>query len=61
MSKVVNTPNILIPTYLRGKGPEAFFLREAYIITQLRNYINKREAKLCKAQATRMVKDGTIV
>jgi len=56
MSAIVRIPNVLIPPYLRGKGPDAYLLREAYIITQLRDYINKREAKLCKTQALKIVK-----
>jgi len=56
MSSIVRIPAVLIPPYLRGKGPDAYILREAYIITQLRDYINKREAKACKAQARLIVK-----
>jgi len=56
MSTIVRIPAVLIPPYLRGKGPDAYLLRESYIITQLRDYINRREAKLCKAQARLIVK-----
>jgi hypothetical protein len=56
---IVALPRIQIPSTLSGKGPEYFFMRESYIIAQLRNYVNKRESKLVKARAKQVIKQQT--
>jgi len=53
---VVHTVRIVVPAYLRGKGPNYDIIRDTYITYELRKYADKREAQLVKKRAKLAVK-----